>query len=60
MENQHWRSVCAWCGVHMRGTPNAENVSHGICDRCREAEELKQEPRHDDPTWGEWVTLGEE
>lgn len=26
--------VCAWCGAHMKGSPHAEKVSHGICVPC--------------------------
>ena len=29
--------VCAWCGAHMSGDPQATNVSHGMCDDCFKA-----------------------
>lgn len=40
--------VCAWCGKHMNGDKNAEEVSHGMCDKCykeyeKQLEELEKE-----------------
>jgi hypothetical protein len=29
-----FRVVCAWCGAHMAGNPNAQIISHGICPGC--------------------------
>jgi len=34
------RTVCAWCGEPMGGDPDAELVSHGICERCLETLEM--------------------
>lgn len=28
------KHVCAWCGVLLRGNPEAPVTSHGICEEC--------------------------
>ena len=28
--------ICAWCGKHLEGSEDADEVSHGICEVCRE------------------------
>ncbi len=30
------RVECSWCSSHVRGRPEAEYISHGICGACRE------------------------
>lgn len=30
------KSVCAWCGAHLRGRADAPLVSHGMCPACLE------------------------
>ena len=27
--------VCAWCGMHLKGSEAAVEVSHGICQECQ-------------------------
>lgn len=36
-----YKIVCAWCGKYMSGDKKAEEISHGICDKCNQ-EMLKQ------------------
>lgn len=31
-----FRVICAWCDKFLRGDPNAESLSHGICEDCVE------------------------
>jgi len=35
------KTECAWCGVHMRGNPEAERVTHSICSVCEAVENRK-------------------
>lgn len=60
--------ICAWCGTKMR--EGTSPTSHGMCFGCR-VETLVNHPkelavllraehleRHDCPTWGMWIDLG--
>ena len=31
------KTVCAWCGAHIKGDVSATNISHGMCDKCFKA-----------------------
>ncbi len=35
------KTICAWCGKHLSGDPDAKVVPHGICELC--AAEMSQE-----------------
>ena len=30
------KTICAWCGKHLKGDPADPLVSHGICPECAE------------------------
>jgi hypothetical protein len=32
------KTVCAWCGKHLKGPINADRISHGMCPACFEKE----------------------
>jgi hypothetical protein len=43
------KTVCAWCGKHLKGDPNAERTSHGMCADC-EIEvnnQIDEDEKHD-------------
>lgn len=35
------KTVCAWCGAHMSGNPEAEIVPHGLCSVCEAVKNRK-------------------
>jgi predicted Zn-ribbon and HTH transcriptional regulator len=32
------KTVCAWCGAHIKGDPDALHTSHSICPSCKSKE----------------------
>ncbi len=52
--------LCAWCGEVLGGEYPAppSQTSHGICYYCAEGLHHDTQPNHNDPVWGEWITLG--
>jgi hypothetical protein len=40
------KSICAWCGIHLRDNPGDGDISHGICPECRDKELKKLEDKN--------------
>lgn len=37
------KTVCAWCGKLLKGSPDDPVASHGLCEECEKKENEKLE-----------------
>lgn len=52
--------VCAWCGKHLKGSEAADQVSHGICEKCQATAVADFALQVVDLREGDWLEVGGE